>query len=114
MQQWNKGARHQTAVMSEEGEAIWQDLQEDHRAGDRKANSRVFDWATGNEWLDCGGVAPSKMKETMSKVHPSLKKLWHTFRLLGMNSPKEGATWHVDTLLGNNRELRNYTTVVTK
>jgi hypothetical protein len=34
---------------SEEVEDIQQDLQEDGRAGDRKANSRVFDWAIGSE-----------------------------------------------------------------
>jgi hypothetical protein len=31
--------------MSEEGEDIWQDLQEDHRVGDRKANNWDFDRA---------------------------------------------------------------------
>jgi hypothetical protein len=49
MQQWNKGLRHKTAARSVEGENNLQDLQEDHRAGDQKANSQVFDWATGNE-----------------------------------------------------------------
>jgi hypothetical protein len=49
MQQWNKKLRCKTADMSEEGEDIWQDLQEDHRAGDRKANSWVFSWATESE-----------------------------------------------------------------
>jgi hypothetical protein len=49
MQQWNKGPRRKTAATSEEGEDIRQDLQEDRRAGDRKANSRVFDWPTGSE-----------------------------------------------------------------
>jgi hypothetical protein len=37
------------AAMSEEGEEIQQDLQGDCRAGDRKANSQIFDWATGSE-----------------------------------------------------------------
>jgi hypothetical protein len=49
MQLWNKGRRHKVEATSEEGEDILQDLQEDGRAGDRKANSRVFDWATGSE-----------------------------------------------------------------
>jgi hypothetical protein len=50
MQQWNKGPRLKTTATSEEGvEDIWQDLEEDRRAGDRKANSRVVDWATGSE-----------------------------------------------------------------
>jgi hypothetical protein len=42
---WNATA----AAASEEGEDIRQDLQEDRRAGDRKANSQVFHWATGSE-----------------------------------------------------------------
>jgi hypothetical protein len=42
----NRGGSYAT---SEEGEDIRQDLQEDGRAGDGKANSRVFDWATGSE-----------------------------------------------------------------
>jgi hypothetical protein len=37
------------ATMSEEGGDIRQDLQEDCRAENRKANSRVFDWAMGSE-----------------------------------------------------------------
>lgn len=47
MQQWNTGLWHKMAVMSEQGEDIWQDFQEDCKAGDRKANSHVFNWATG-------------------------------------------------------------------
>jgi hypothetical protein len=31
----------------EKGEDIWQDIEEDGKAGDRKVNSRVFDWAKG-------------------------------------------------------------------
>jgi hypothetical protein len=50
MQQWNKGPRHKAADTSEEGEDIQQDVQEDHRAGDRKVNSQVFGWATGSDW----------------------------------------------------------------
>jgi hypothetical protein len=38
--------------MSEDGEDIWQGFQEDHIAGDRKANSQVYDWAAESEWLD--------------------------------------------------------------
>jgi hypothetical protein len=49
MQQWNKGPRCKTADTSEVGEDIRQDLQEGRRAGDRKANSQVFDWVTGSE-----------------------------------------------------------------
>jgi hypothetical protein len=42
MQQWNKVPRHTEATMSEEGEGIWQDLQEDCRAGGHEANSQNF------------------------------------------------------------------------
>jgi hypothetical protein len=49
MQQWNKGLRCKTANMSEEAEDIQQDLQEDRRAGDRIANSWVFNWTMGSE-----------------------------------------------------------------
>jgi hypothetical protein len=60
--------------MSEEGEDIRQDFREDRRAGDRKAISRVFDWATGIEQLDIvEGSAPSETKEETSKAQPSEK-----------------------------------------
>jgi hypothetical protein len=36
---WNKTSRLKEATMSEEGEDIWQDLWENHWAGDREANS---------------------------------------------------------------------------
>jgi hypothetical protein len=49
MQQLNKGPRSNTTATSEEVEDIQQDLQEDRRADDRKANTWVFDWATGSE-----------------------------------------------------------------
>jgi hypothetical protein len=63
------------ADVSEEGEDIWQDLQEDCRAEDPKANSRVFDWAMGSEWPGIvEGLAPSEMKEETSKAQPSEKK----------------------------------------
>jgi hypothetical protein len=40
----NNAIRYQDlgATMSEEGEDIWQDLQEDYRAGGHKANSQNF------------------------------------------------------------------------
>jgi hypothetical protein len=38
-----------TAPTSEEGEDILQDIQEDRRAGYRKANSPFFDWAMGSK-----------------------------------------------------------------
>jgi hypothetical protein len=37
------------AATSEEGEDIRYEFQEDRIAGDRKASSRVVDWATGSE-----------------------------------------------------------------
>jgi hypothetical protein len=49
MQQWNKGLRSKMANTSEEGKDIQQDLQEDCRAADRKATSRVFNWVMGSE-----------------------------------------------------------------
>jgi hypothetical protein len=55
MQQWNKGMRLKEGAMSEEGEDIWQDSQEDRRTGDWKANSRVFSWAMEGEWVSWRG-----------------------------------------------------------
>jgi hypothetical protein len=49
MQQRHQEPRRKAAAASEEGEDIRQDLQEDRRAGDRKANTRVFDWAPESE-----------------------------------------------------------------
>jgi hypothetical protein len=71
--QWNKRLRRKLAATSEEGEDIRQDLQEDSRAGDRKANSRVFDWVTGSESLDIvEGSRPSpETKKETSKAQPS-------------------------------------------
>jgi hypothetical protein len=42
MQQWNKGLRLKGAVMSEEGQDIRQDLQEDCRAGGHETSIRIF------------------------------------------------------------------------
>jgi hypothetical protein len=50
------------------------DLQEDSRAGDRKANNQVFDWAAESEQLDImERSALSEMKEETSKAQPSEK-----------------------------------------
>jgi hypothetical protein len=38
MQQWNEGLRLKGAATSEEGDDIWQDLQEHNRAGGHEAN----------------------------------------------------------------------------
>jgi hypothetical protein len=50
IQQWNKGPRHKMAPISEEGEDIRQDLQDDCRPGDQKANSLVFNCAMESDW----------------------------------------------------------------
>jgi hypothetical protein len=48
-QEWNKGPRRKKADTSEEGEDIRQDFQEDRRDENRKAYSRIFDWAIGSD-----------------------------------------------------------------
>jgi hypothetical protein len=64
------------AITSERGEDIWQDFQEDHRAGDWKANSQVFDWAKGSGQLDIvKGLATSETKEETSKAQSSEKMM---------------------------------------
>jgi hypothetical protein len=60
------------------------------------------------------GSVPSETKEEMSKAQPSEKKWRYACRLFGTNSLKEGAIWHVDSLLGNDREANNYTTTIDK
>jgi hypothetical protein len=116
MQQWNKGPRRKTAATSEEGGNIQQDLQKDCRAENRKTNSRVFNWAAGNEWPDIvEGPAPSEMKEETSETKPSEKKKWrYACRLFGMNSRKDETVWHVDLSLGNGCETSNYATNIAK
>jgi hypothetical protein len=43
------------------------------------------------------------------------KKKWrYACRLFGTNNLNEGAMWHVDPLLGHEREISNYTTAVAK
>jgi hypothetical protein len=55
------------------------------------------------------------MKEETSKVQPlEKKKLRYAHMLFGMNSLKEGAMCHVDSLLGNDRKISNYTTAIAK
>jgi hypothetical protein len=49
MHQWNKGWRLIGTTMSEEGEDIQQDLQEDGRAGGRKENCRNFHYPAETE-----------------------------------------------------------------
>lgn len=43
-QECNNGIIARRAATCEDGENIRQELQEDHRAGDGKANSRTYDW----------------------------------------------------------------------
>jgi hypothetical protein len=100
-QQWNEEPRPKTAATYEEGEDTRQDLQENLKSGDRKANCRVFDWATGSEWLDfVEGAASSETKEETSKLEPSeneddavIPGTSRTFTMepLGRSSLKEGA-----------------------
>jgi hypothetical protein len=69
MQQWNEGLRLKGAAAPEEGGWHWQDLQEDRKGGDQKANSQVFDWTMGSEWLDIvERSAPPEMKEEMPEA----------------------------------------------
>jgi hypothetical protein len=64
-----------TAATSEEGENIRQDLQKNCRAGDRKANSRVFDLATESERLNNAEESvSSETKGDTLKAQPSEKK----------------------------------------
>jgi hypothetical protein len=77
---------------SKEGEDIWQYLQENHRAGDQKANRRV-DWAIGNESLDIvEESAPSKTKEEMSKAEP-LERTKTMAVHLDWLAPSQETTW---------------------
>jgi hypothetical protein len=48
------------------------------------------------------------------KLSPRKKNWRYACRLLVTNSLKEGAMWPVDPLLGNDREISNYTTAVTR
>jgi hypothetical protein len=49
MQQWNKGLRLNRAAMSEEGEDIGQDHQEDSCVGDHEAKSSACSQDSKNE-----------------------------------------------------------------
>jgi trehalose utilization protein len=51
-QKWNEGTNREKVAISEDGEDIWQDIQEDHSAEDHKANSQVYDWAVEVEQED--------------------------------------------------------------
>jgi hypothetical protein len=51
----------------------------------------------------------------MSHAQPSeKKKWWYACKLFRTNSLKEEAMWHVDLLLGNNREISSHTTPVAR
>jgi hypothetical protein len=78
MQQRNKGPRRKMTVMSEEWEGIWQDIQDDCRAGDRKVSSRVFSLAEESEWLDIAEVsAPTRTEKKVDGDTPGLTStLW--------------------------------------
>jgi hypothetical protein len=58
------------------------------------------------------GSASSETKQDTSKGQPSEKEKWrYACKLFGTYSLKEGAMWHVEPLLGNDREISNHTTV---
>jgi hypothetical protein len=71
MQQWNKGPRSKTVTTSEEAEDIRQDLQEDRRAGDRKA---IVGSSNGlrerSDWALWRGRHPPKQKKRLQKQSP--------------------------------------------
>jgi hypothetical protein len=67
--QWNKGPRFKEGTTSEEGEDIREELRENHRAGDREANSRVFCQDSKNECqniVEEGATAQTKEKTANS------------------------------------------------
>jgi hypothetical protein len=50
-----------------------------------------------------------------SQEQPTEKKKWrYTCKLFGTSSFKEGPKWHLDQLLGNDREISIYTTAVAR
>jgi hypothetical protein len=67
--QWNKDPRLKAATISQEGQNIQQDLEEDPRAGDGKENGQNFYQDSKNECQDIvEELAPSKtVKETEHK-----------------------------------------------
>jgi hypothetical protein len=72
-------------------EDIEQDLQEDRRAGGRKARSRVFDWVTGSDWLNImEWSALSVTEEETFKAQP-----------LEKNNDGGGTPWPAHILSGN-------------
>jgi hypothetical protein len=50
-QHWNKDPRLKEAAISEERKDIWENLRENHRIGDRKTNSLIYQ-TLKNEGLD--------------------------------------------------------------
>jgi hypothetical protein len=65
MHQWKEETRlKEASTCEEQREDIQQDLWENHGAGDREANSRIFRQDSENEGLDMvEGLAPSKTRQ---------------------------------------------------
>jgi hypothetical protein len=104
------------AATPEEGKGLRQDLREDHSVGDQKAIvgssiglRKVIDWTL---WR---GRPPPKRKKRRPKHSPQKKKKCrYACRLFGINGLKEGTLWHIDPLVGNDRETNNYITATAK
>jgi hypothetical protein len=56
--------------MSEDGEDVWQELQEAHATGDGESSSWVYDWSTRCELPDILKVRPP------SKHRKKLQTMW--------------------------------------
>jgi hypothetical protein len=66
-QHWNKGSRPKEAAASRKREDIQRDLQEDFRAADRKANSRIFYQTWKSKGMDIvEGSAPSETEKEIA------------------------------------------------
>jgi hypothetical protein len=67
--QWGKEPRLKGAAMSEEGQDIWQNLWENHKAGDREVNRWVFCQDLKNECQNIvEPVHSEREKETAHRV----------------------------------------------
>jgi hypothetical protein len=99
-QKCNKGPRLKGATTSEGGEDIRQDFRENHRAGDREANSRVFCQDSKNECqniVEEPATAQTKEETTHSLrargvgAPTTLGSFAPTNRKRNDGEPKEGA-----------------------
>jgi hypothetical protein len=58
--------------MSKEGEDIRKDLQEDHRAGDRKANIQDYHYTAETEWTLWRDQLPKRQKRQHTEYEPEM------------------------------------------